>query len=74
MEKHENAPNASKLIARRGQSEIKLQNYEKAITDLNQALSLDPENKIIQNDLKVARAQMKNHDTKLSNAMKKMFS
>ena len=42
--------------------------------DLNQALSLDPENKIIQNDLKIARAQMKNHDTKLSNAMKKMFS
>ena len=75
LEKDENAPkNAAKLLARRGQSEIKLQNYEKALKDLNQALALEPTNKVIQSDIKVAKTQLKNHDMKLSNAMKKMFS
>ena len=75
LEKDENAPkNAAKLLARRGQSEIKLQNYEKALKDLNQALALEPTNKVIQSDLKLAKTQLKNHDMKLSNAMKKMFS
>ena len=75
LEKDENAPkNTAKLLARRGQSEIKLQNYEKALKDLNQALALEPTNKVIQSDIKVAKTQLKNHDVKLSNAMKKMFS
>ena len=68
-----NVSNAGKLIARRGQAEIKLQNYEKAICDLNQALILDPDNKATQSDLKQAKAMLKNHDAKMSNAMKKMF-
>jgi len=75
LEKDENAPkNTAKLLARRGQSEIKLQNYEKALKDLNQALALEPANKVIQSDIKIAKTQLKNHDIKLSNAMKKMFS
>lgn len=75
LEKDENAAkNTAKLLARRGQSEIKLQNYEKALKDLNQALALEPTNKVIQSDLKLAKTQLKNHDMKLSNAMKKMFS
>ena len=62
------------MLARRGQSEIKLQNYEKALKDLNQALALEPTNKVIQIDIKLAKTQLKNYDIKLSNAMKKMFS
>jgi len=74
LEKHQHAPNAFKLIARRGQSQIKLKNYEDAIRDLTQALELDSDNKVIQNDLKTAKIQLKGHDVKLGNAMKKMFS
>ena len=65
--------NEAKLLARRGQAHVKLQNYEKAIEDLTKAIELEPDNKAALNDLKVAKSQLKNHDAKLGNAMKKMF-
>ena len=65
--------NEAKLLARRGQAHIKLQNYEKAIEDLSTSNDLEPGNKVVLNDLKQARNLLKNHDAKLGNAMKKMF-
>ena len=69
----EKVNNEAKLLARRGQAHIKLQNYEKAIEDLNTSNDLEPGNKVVLNDLKQARNLLKNHDAKLGNAMKKMF-
>lgn len=74
LDKNESASNKSKLLHRKALSEMKLQNYEVAIIDLNQALILDPENKSYQNDLKQAKVLLKNHENKLGNAMKKMFN
>ena len=65
--------NEAKLLARRGQAHVKLQNYEKAIEDLTKSTELEPDNKVALNDLKVAKNQLKTHDAKLGNAMKKMF-
>ena len=69
----EKVNNEAKLLARRGQAHIKLQNYEKAIEDLSTSNDLEPGNKVVLNDLKQARNLLKNHDAKLGNAMKKMF-
>ena len=73
LEYNQNLVNEAKLLARRGQAQIKLQNYEKAIEDLNTASIKDPLNKTVQADLKQAKHLLKNHEAKLGNAMKKLF-
>lgn len=65
--------NKIKLLARRGQAHIKLQNYEKAIEDLSIASAKDLANKTVQADLKQAKHLLRTHEAKLGNAMKKMF-
>ena len=73
---HENLPNKSKLLGRRGHAQIKRQNYELAIEDLNHALELDSDknNANIVNDLNAAKKMKKTHEAKMGNALKKMFS
>ena len=73
LEQHPQAANAAKLIARRGQAQSKLQNYELAIKDFNESLSLDSGNKSVAQDLAQAKKGLRNADVKMSNAMKKMF-
>lgn len=74
LEKFANAPNRTKLLARAGHCQIRQQNYEAAIVNLEEALSKDSTNKQILADLKEAKAKLKSHEIKLGNAMKKMFS
>ena len=66
--------NKAKLQSRRGHAHIKLQNYEKAIEDLTEALEIEPDNNNTINDLKLAKQLKKNHELKMGNALKKMFS
>lgn len=77
------APNCSKVLAmlptnikalfRRGQAFVVLNEFEKAREDLEKALTLDPSNKPVQEQLRILKQKERLHDQKLSKALGAMF-
>ena len=64
----------SKALYRRGTAYLELKEYDSAEADLVKAIKYDPNNKVIEDQLKVVRVQRKSSDQSLQEAMKKMFS
>ena len=74
LDSHKNIQNRFKLLSRRGHAHIKLKNFEDAIVDLTEAFQMDSKNSAVINDLNLAKRMKKNHEQKMGNALKKMFS
>lgn len=63
-----------KALYRRGLALCKLQNQEDAIKDLQEAVKLSPEDKLIQRELASAQKQIKDKVEKERKAYAKMFA
>jgi len=74
LDSHKNIQNRFKLLSRRGHAHIKLKNFEDAIVDLTEAFQMDSKNSAVINDLNLAKRMKKNHEQKMGNALKKMFT
>lgn len=66
-------PTNIKALFRRGQAFVVLNEFEKAREDLEKALTLDPQNKAVQEQLRVLKQKARLHDQKMSRALGVMF-
>lgn len=67
------SPTNLKALFRRGQAFVCLNEYEKAMEDLEKALTLAPCNSAVQEQLRILKHKQRLHDEKLSKALSAMF-
>jgi FK506-binding protein 4/5 len=70
----ENDPLNVKALYRRGMSYVQIQEYEKARTDLEKALELDPGNQAVQGQLVLLKEKVKKFDAEFAVPMRKFFN
>ncbi|PFX15843.1 Peptidyl-prolyl cis-trans isomerase FKBP62 [Stylophora pistillata] len=66
-------PTNVKALFRRGQAFVILNEFEKAREDLEKALTYDPSNRAVKDQLRILKQKEQKHDEKLSNALGVMF-
>ncbi|XP_068743975.1 FK506-binding protein-like isoform X2 [Montipora capricornis] len=67
------SPTNLKALFRRGQAFVCLNEYEKAMEDLEKALTLAPCNSAVQEQLRILKHKQRLHDENLSKALSAMF-
>lgn len=64
---------AAKIIFRRGQAWMALDNYSYALKDLGRAARLQPKNKLIRKQLKLAKSKIDREKERQKKALKSVF-